>query len=384
MAQDLPLILMNMSGMNGNLASQSDSSDQKMKLLFYGLGTFPVELLFSECERFGCCEVDSWIPREVFPETFSGEHVLRLTPEGFTFHHQKGDKPLKFFLISRSVVWQDQLLLSISDRPEDEEKRYVVKAATSSTAQHPASSTNGWCILLEDDATDPRAARFIISRRNGNKTFLHFDCPLRLTRVYGNNPETTGQPPRYIQCIARPADSQEEFIIEKSSTPQSLSMPRPQNPEQYGDRLIPIHQALFFGAGYLERTLLRRLLGDMIDKNWLVIGIYGAFTFMQLEWVERALHAFVHRAWLETYSPTWNPNGPWKWFWKLSNYEPPIPFMTMMKYYCQLMFSLCVLTGFYSGLVQITLYWFMCFPKEELLGMYVIGLVGKAVFSFFL
>jgi hypothetical protein len=383
MAQDLPLILMNMSGMNGNLASQSDSSDQKMKLLFYGLGTFPVELFFSECERFGCCEVDSWIPREVFPETFFGEHVLRLTPEGFNFHDQKGDKPLKFFLISRSVVWQDQLLLSISDRPEDEEKRYVVKVATSSTAQYPASSKNGWCILLEDDSTDPRAARFIISRRNGNKAFLHFDCPLRLTRVYGDNPEATGQPPSYT-CIARPADSQEGFIIEKSSTPQSLNMPRPQNPEQYDDRLIVIHQALFFGAGYLERTLLRRLLGDMIDKNWLVIGIYGAFTFMQREWVEQALHAFVHRAWLETYSPTWNPNGPWKWFWKLSNYEPPIPFMTMMKFYCNVMFTLCMMTGFYSGLVQITLYWFVCFPKDELLGMYVIGLVGKAVFSFFL
>jgi hypothetical protein len=84
-AQNLPLILMNMSGMNGNFASQSDSSDQKMKLLFYGLGPLPVELLFSECARLGCCEMDSWIPREIIPETISGERVLRLVSEGFIF-----------------------------------------------------------------------------------------------------------------------------------------------------------------------------------------------------------------------------------------------------------------------------------------------------------
>jgi hypothetical protein len=266
MAQDLPLILMNMSGMNGNLVSQSDSSDQKMKLLFYGLGTLPVELLFSECARLACCEMDSWIPREIVPETFSGEHVLRLGSEGFTFHQQKGDKPLKFFLISRSVVWQDQVLLSVSDRLENAERCYVVKAATSSTGQSSASSKNGWCILFENNLSNPRAARFMISRRNRNKMFLHFDCPLRLSRRYDDTPETTVQLPSYT-CIARPADSQEEFIIEKSSTPQSLGMPRPQNPELYSDRLDVISQAVFFGLGYVERYFMRWLLGDMMDKS---------------------------------------------------------------------------------------------------------------------
>lgn len=68
--EDLPLILMNMSGMNGNSVSQSKGTDERMKLLFYGLGTLPVELLFSECARIGCCTVDSWIPREIVPERF--------------------------------------------------------------------------------------------------------------------------------------------------------------------------------------------------------------------------------------------------------------------------------------------------------------------------
>lgn len=373
---------MNMSGMNGNLVSQSDSSDQKRKLLFYGLGTLPVELLFSECARLGCCEMDSWIPREIVPETFSGEHVLRLGSEGSTFHQQKGDKPLKFFSISRSVVWQDQVLLSVSDGTEDAERCYVVKAVTSSTGQSPARSKNGWYLLFEDNSSDPRAARFMISRRNGNRVFLHFDCSLRLSRRYDDTPETTEQLPSYT-CIARPADSQEEFIIEKSSTPQSLSTPRPQNPEQYSDRLDVISEVLCSGLDYVERYIMSWLLGDIMDKSWLVFIAYGVFVFMQRGWVDRALHAFVHRAWFETYSPTWSPNGPWKWFWKLSNYEPPIPFMKMMKYFCRFAFFFSLLLGFYGGMVLVSLYWYIIFPKRELANMYITGLASKAMSWFF-
>jgi hypothetical protein len=385
MAQDLPIILMNMSGMNGNLVLQSDSSDssdQKMKLLFYGLGTLPVELLFSKCARFGCCEMDSWIPRDIVPETFSGEYVLRLGSEGFTFNHQKGDKPLKFFLISPSVVWQDQTLLSVSDRPEGVERCYIVKAATNSTGQSPASSKNGWCILFEDESSDPRAVRFMISRRNGNRVFLHFDRSLRLSRRCDGTSKKTEQLPSYI-CNARPADSQEEFIIEKSATPQFLNMPRPQNPEQYSDRLNFIGQVLDFGLSYVERYFMRWLLDDMMNKSWLALIAYSVFAFMQRGWIDRTLHVFVHRAWLETYSPAWNPNGPWKWFWKLSNYEPPIPFMTMVKYYCQFMFLNLLLLESYEGMVPISLYWSLCFPKRELADMYVTGLTFKAVSWFF-
>jgi hypothetical protein len=178
----------------------------------------------------------------------------------------------------------------------------------------------------------------MISRRNGNKVFLHFDCPLRLSGRDDDTPETAEQLPSYT-CIARAADSQEEFIIEKSSTPQSLSMSRPQNPEQYSDRLFVISGALYLGLGYVQLYFMRWFLGDMVDKSWLVLIPYSVLIFMQRGWVDRALHAFVHRAWFETYSPTWSPNGPWKWFWKLSNYEPPIPFMTMTKYACRFTFT---------------------------------------------
>src|SRR5438270_10167204 len=108
----------------------------------------------------------------------------------------------------------------------------------------------------------------MISRRNGNKISLHFECPLRLSRRCDDTPETTEQLPSST-CIAQPADSQEEFIIEKSSTSQPLGMPRPQNPEQYSDRLVAISQALFFGLCYVHSYFMKGLLGDMMDKSWL-------------------------------------------------------------------------------------------------------------------
>ena len=43
------------------------------------------------------------------------------------------------------------------------------------------------------------------------------------------------------------------------------------------------------------------------------------------------MNAFVHRAWMATYQPGWDPNGPWKWFWKVSNWEPPIPFKNFVE-----------------------------------------------------
>jgi hypothetical protein len=382
MAKDLPLILMNMSGMNGNLVSQSDSPGQKMKLLFYGLGTLPIELLFSESVRLGCCEVDSWIPRDIVPGAFVGDHVLRLGAEGFTFHQQRGNKPVKFFLVSRSAVWQDQVLLSVTGRTEEAERHYVVRAAVPSTAQPPANSKNGWCILFETKSSDPRAARFMISRRKGNKVFLHFDCPLRLCRIHGDTSRATTQLPSYT-CIARPADSQEEFIIEKSSTSQTLSMARPQNPTQYSDRLDFITQALHFGFGYTEWRIMGWLLGDTMNKNWLILIAYGVFHFMQRGWIEQALHAFVHRAWSETYSTTWSPNGSWKWFWKLSNYEPPIPFMAMTKYLYRFTFTISLLADFYGGVFIVSLYWYVCSETREMADMYVTGLLFKAVFWFF-
>jgi hypothetical protein len=84
-------------------------------------------------------------------------------------------------------------------------------------------------------------------------------------------------------------------------------------------------------------------------------------------------------AWMATYRPDWDPNGRWKWFWKVSNWEPPVPFKTMMKCFFQVMFLLSFTFGFWSGVGMITFYWMLLYDREELLGMYAISLVGKVV-----
>ena len=99
-AEDLPLILMNMSCMNANAMSQSKTIDARMKQLFYGLESLPTELLFSDCARLGTCTVDAWIPREIAPENFEGKHTLKLGSAGFTFETREGARALKFYLLS--------------------------------------------------------------------------------------------------------------------------------------------------------------------------------------------------------------------------------------------------------------------------------------------
>ena len=88
----------------------------------------------------------------------------------------------------------------------------------------------------------------------------------------------------------------------------------------------------------------------------------------------------MHTAWMATYRPNWDPNGRWKLFWKVSNWEPPVPFTTMMKLLCNVVFSLSFTFGYWSRVVLVTLYWLPLYNKEELLGMYVISLIGKIVF----
>ena len=166
---------------------------------------------------------------------------------------------------------------------------------------------------------------------------------------------------------------------EKPQEPQDLSISRPQNPEQYSDRLICIWELIYNLLGYLESLLLRYFFSDENSLSILFYCFYFLYCWKKRRWVERGLEAFVHMAWMATYRPDWDPNGRWKWFWKVSNWEPPVPFKTMMKWYLKVMFSLSFTFGFWSGVAMVTLYWILLCDKKESLGMYVTSLVGKVV-----
>ena len=61
------------------------------------------------------------------------------------------------------------------------------------------------------------------------------------------------------------------------------------------------------------------------------------------------------------------------------NYEPPVSFMPINKWYCKLLFTLSLVARFYPGLTIVILYWVMVYSVDELVGMYVIGFIGKVV-----
>ncbi|KAI9766766.1 MAG: hypothetical protein M1839_004770 [Geoglossum umbratile] len=378
-AEDIPLILMNMSCMNANAISQSKTIDARMKQLFYGLESLPTELLFSDCARLGQCTVDAWIPREIAPECFEGKHTLKLGSAGFTFKTRKGAQALKFYLLS-SAHRSDRFRLLLPDQKDAKSLKYNVEALQRSNDEQPAAPTSVWCIVV-DNEQPKRGARFVVNRVVGNKYFLHFDCPLRLTEIDDSkSPRDAQQDPKH-ECGAVSLNG--DFIIECSYEPQDLSISRPQNPEQYSDRLIVIGQAICGTIHLGERYLIRAIWGDENSMSTLFYIFYGLYSFKRRRWVGKALNAFVHRAWMATYQPDWDPNGPWKWFWKLSNWEPPIPFRTLMKWCCSFGFFLSFETKSWSGVAMVTLYWLPLFPKQELMNMYVTAMFTKIVLSFF-
>ena len=379
-AEDIPLILMNMSCMNANAISQSKTIDARMKQLFYGLESLPTELLFSDCARLGKCTVDAWIPREIAPESFEGQHTLKLGSAGFTFETRKGAQALKFYLLS-SAHRSNRFRLLLPDQKDAQSLKYNVEALQRSNDERPAASTSVWCIVVNNNELPERGARFAVNRVVGNRYFLHFDCPLRLTQIDDSKSSSDVQQDPKHECGAVSLNG--DFIIERSYEPQILSISRPQNPEQYSDRLIVICQAIFGTVNLGERYLLRAIWGDENSMSTLFYIFYALYNFKKIRWIERALNAFVHRAWMATYQPDWDPNGPWKWFWKLSNWEPPIPFSTLMKWWCSFTFFIYFQFNLWSGVATVTLYWLPLFSKQELMNMYVTAIFTKIVLSYF-
>ena len=165
--EDIPLILMTMSCMNANAISQNKTIDARVKQLFYGLGSIPVELLFSDCARLSSCTVDAWMPREIAPQKFEGNHTLKLGSAGFTFETRKEAQALKFYLLSsahRSNCFQ----LLLPDQNNAKGLKYNVDALQRLNDKQTAAHTNVWCIVVDMNLPE-HGARFAVNRVVGNK-----------------------------------------------------------------------------------------------------------------------------------------------------------------------------------------------------------------------
>ncbi|KAH7080732.1 hypothetical protein FB567DRAFT_500731 [Paraphoma chrysanthemicola] len=384
-AEDIPLILMNMSCLNANAISQNKTADARMKQLFYSLESLPAELLFSNCTRLGSCEVDAWIPHEIAKGKFEGDHTLKLGPLGFTFRSKKGCQPLPFYLLS-SASRAQSFRLALPSQKDNKPcvKHYDVQALQIPGADKINASTSMWCVVV-DRSLQNRGARFVIDRVSGDKYFLNFDCALTLTEINteDDRSDEIQEPGTSLSQTSKDqigaALLTGEFILHRSHDPKDLSISRPQNPEQYSDRLIFICSFICELLSYLERPLLRHFFSDENSLSTLFYCFYGLYSWKKRKWVEDWVRAFVHTAWMATYGPDWDPNGRWKWFWKVSNWEPPVPFKMMLKWYLKLLFSLCFAFGSWNRVAVVTFYWMPLYDGWELLIMYAISLVGKVV-----
>jgi hypothetical protein len=366
---------MNMSCMNANAISQSKTIDARMRQLIYGLESLPTELLFADCARLGRCTVDSWIPREIAHEIFEGTHTLKLSPAGFTFKTKQDAQALKFYLLS-SAHRSNRFRLLLPDLKDAKGPKYDVEALQRSNDEQPNTPTSVWCIVVDNEPSE-RGARFLVNRVVGDKCFLHFDSPLRLIKIADSeSPSDAGQDPKheigvvYLSC---------DFIIERSYGLQDLSISRPQNPEQYSDRLTVISQVICLAMNMGDRYLMSAIWGNEKSGSMLFYIFYGFYNFRTRRWVEIALNAFVHRAWMATYQPDWDPHGPWKWFWKLSNWEPPVPFRNSNGWTCYFIFMLNLLARSWLGMLTVTLFWLQLLDKKYLLVMYVAAMLKMAI-----
>ena len=300
---------MNMSCLNANAISQRKSAGARMKQLYYSLESLPAELLFSNCTRLGSCEVDAWIPCEIAKTKFEGDHTLKLGPLGFTFETMKGCKPMTFYLLS-STSRAQRFRLALPDRNDDKPcvKHYDVRALKTSGANEINASSSMSCIVVNGPLQE-RGARFIIDRVVGNKYFLYFDSALTLTQI-----NTEDDPSDRIQ-EAETSQSQTskdqiggvlligDFILCRSHGSQDLSISRPQNREQYSDRLTSICKLISHLLSYLVCLLLRHFFGDENSLSTLFYCSYFFFCWKKREWVQNGVEAFVHTAWIATYRP---------------------------------------------------------------------------------
>ena len=288
-AEDIPLILMNMSCLNANAISQQKTAEARIKQLYYSLESLPAELLFSNCARLGSCQVDAWIPREIAKEKFEGKHALKLGPLGFTFETKEGSQPLPFYMLS-SVSRAQSFRLALPGQKDGKPcvKYYDAQALLSTGENSFNTSTGLWCIVVDRSLVE-RGARFIIDRISGDKYFLDYDCALTLTYIKSEdchlNKIKESEESRSQTSIdqIRAAPLAGKFILNRSHDSQDLSISRPQNPEQYSDRLLVICSFTCSLISYLERLLLRYLFGDEDSLSTLFYCFYRLYSWQKRE-----------------------------------------------------------------------------------------------------
>ena len=342
-----------------------------MRVLIYALGHVPLELLFSDCERLGggAIQTDGWIPSEVVRQEFLGEQFLQLESEGFTFHCKDKSYACEFFLFSSRSTWLSRFYLDCYEKGSKEKLKFQAEALSREPdhdSSTPTQTQTDGCMLI-DQSPGPdnvRGAQFLVTRIDNDKVFLKYVCPLRLRRIEDTSSDPGRDNSLETLNIIR-STPQLKFVLERSSRKVDID-PRPQNPEQYHNRIDFFIGWVIPWFNKIISPFTFMLWQKVFPNTWLAVLAASTEGYIRLLLIERALHWLCYRWWVSTYSQTWTIKGPWRWLERYMNFAGPISVKTAGKAVSTVAFVLCVLTNQFAGLMSVTLYWLMLFDRKML------------------
>lgn len=336
----------------------------------YALEILPLELLLSPCERLRVAPatLDSWIPREVLPLRFEGKHSLKLTEHGFTFQSTKEEDDdngdLEFFLLPRSCYRVRHCLLSHPREGNEADSLYWTEAqehVRRLSSEHRNLGSDLYVVLLVH-GIDPKAARFKVSRVEGSTTYLHFDCPLRVSYVKGLNKSGSKHLLWPIHHL-KPPLARQNFVLERSPTSTDLGTARPQNTVQHEGRYNIAHEWTWQLLYYVELWLSRGHLKRLCNENKPFFVFWTIFCLLQYHVLGLVIRNFLSRPWIASFSASKNKEKSWRWFWKIWNFRFPT---IIQKEFLAIAFMVGVLGNDYAYSLNVCMMWFLQDDKGTL------------------
>lgn len=372
MPSDVPLILMNLSGLNGNFASTIHSTDERMTVLIYALEILPLELMLLPCPRIrvGPATLDSWIPREIVPLQFDGEYRLKLCQNGFAFsvikdgdrtdRQDDNEEDLQFFFLPRTCNRKRHFLLSYRRADDKEDSLYWIQTYEHERSRLSKSSkpSAGLFIILIVHGINPKAARFKVSRVIGSTTYLHFDCPLRITYIKGSSKSSAKHLLWNIHPLNVPL-VQENLLLERSFNPNQLAIARPQNTVQHEGRLNIAQEWTWQLLYYLEFWLSRGHLKRLCNESRAFLVFWTVFCLIQHQVLSIVMRDLLSRPWIASFRASEAEKQSWHWFWKIWNFRIPT---IVQKEFLAIAFMIATSFGDYGYAFNICAVWVL---KED-------------------
>jgi hypothetical protein len=188
--QDLHTVLANLLGFNaGYMVGNKQDPGERMKAILFSLDQLPISLLYINTPKYRKrrdAQPDSgknrWIPLAPSHERLDRATSMTFTEEGFLLDANYNHSTLVCVLGPGTPRSQRFRLPSIAKTSSESEVEqvYWIEALLPAEDDLPETPEGASYIILENEARNHiRGARLLVSRVDGEKIFLRYDCALR-------------------------------------------------------------------------------------------------------------------------------------------------------------------------------------------------------------